>query len=151
MREDVTATVQLIYDCPADASLSAQSDMIHDDIVRLLDADSNNTVQLSGLTIQHVQSQAMTYGITEPRPDTRWQCDQMNDLLERAYPDAESSADALIFVLCDLRHLADQENLAFGLWDKSAYRIYVAEREDAAGQKKKTALEDSETDQGERS
>ncbi len=56
MREDVTATVQLIYDCPADASLSAQSDMIHDDVVRLLGADSNNTVQLRGLTIQHVQS-----------------------------------------------------------------------------------------------
>ncbi len=75
----------------------------------------------------------------------------MNELLERAYPDAESPGDAMMFVLCDLRHLADQENLAFGLWDRSAYRIYVAEREDAARQKKKTALEDSETDQGERS
>ena len=151
MREEVTATVQLIYDCPAEASLSAQSDMIHDDIVRLLDADSTTVVQLSGLTIQHVQSEAMTYGNAEPRPDTHWQCEQMKDLLARAYPDAESYGDALMFVLCDLRHLADQEDLAFGLWDKSAYRIYVAETQYDDGKKRKTASPDSETDQGERS
>ncbi|KJZ17912.1 hypothetical protein [Loktanella sp. S4079] len=129
MREEITATVQMIYDCPAEASLSAQSDMIHDDIVRLLDADSNNDVQMSGITIQHVQSEAMTYGNTEPRPNLVWQCDQMKDLLGQAYPDAQSTGDALMFALCDLRHLADQHNLAFGLWDKSAYRIYVAENQ----------------------
>ena len=130
MREEVIASVQLIYDRPAEASLSAQSDMIHEDIVRLLDADSTTVVQLRGLTIQHVQSEAITHGNTEPSSETRWHCDQMKELLEQAYPDAESPGDALMFVLCDLRHLADQEDLAFGLWDKSAYRIYVGEKAD---------------------
>jgi len=151
MREEVIATVQLIYDCPAEASLSAQSDLIHNDVARLLDADSGNPVKLQGLTVQHVQSEAMTYGNPQARPDTEWQSEQMKELLARAYPDAESFGDALTFVLCDLRHLADQENLAFGLWDKSAYRIYAEERADAASRKSKAASDDSETDQGERS
>ncbi len=151
MQEEVTATVQLIYSCPADRSLSAQSDLIDEDVARLLSADSGNAVQLQGLTVQHVQSEAMTYENTEPRSDTHWQCEQMKELLARAYPDAECYGDALMFVLCDLRHLADQEDLAFGLWDKSAYRTYVAEKQDAARKKRKTASDDSETDQGERS
>ena len=151
MQEEITATLQLIYSCPAEKSLSAQSDLIHDDVARLLDADSTTDVALQGLTIQHVKSEAMTYGNVEQRSDTRWQCDQMNELLARAYPDAECTADALMFALCDLRHLADQENLAFGLWDKSAYRIYAAESLDAAREKRKTASEGSETDHGERS
>ncbi len=151
MQEEVTATVQLIYSCPADKSLSAQSDLIHEDVARLLGADNGNPVQLQGLTVQHVQSEAMIYGNTEPRSDTHWQCEQMKELLALAYPDAESYGDALMFVLCDLRHLADQEHLAFGLWDKSAYRTYVAETQDDAGKRRKTASRDSETDQGERS
>ncbi|WP_299749630.1 hypothetical protein [uncultured Tateyamaria sp.] len=151
MQEEVTAKVQLIYSCRADKSRSAQSDMIHEDIVRLLDADSTTVVQLSGLTIQHVQSEAITHENMEPRSETRWQCHQMKELLEQAYPDAESPGDALMFVLCDLRHLADQEDLAFGLWDKSAYRIYVEERADMESRKSKSASDDSETDQGERS
>ena len=84
MHEEITATVQLIYSCPAEKSLSAQSDLIHDDVARLLDADSTTDVALQGLTIQHVQSEAMTYGNVEPRSDTRWQCDLMNELLARA-------------------------------------------------------------------
>ncbi|WP_108816699.1 hypothetical protein [Loktanella sp. Alg231-35] len=151
MQGEITATVQLIYSCPAESSLSAQSDLIQDDVARLMDADSTTDVALQGLTIQHVQSEAMTYGNVEPRSDTDWQCDRMKDLLQAAYPDAECIGDALSFVLCDLRHLADQENLAFGLWDKSAYRIYAAESRDAAREKKKTASEGSETDHGERS
>ena len=71
MREEVIASVQLIYDRPAEASLSAQSDMIHEDIVRLLDADSTTVVQLRGLTIQHVQSEAITHGNTEPSSEKR--------------------------------------------------------------------------------
>jgi hypothetical protein len=67
MQEEITATVQLIYSCPAEPSLPAQSDMIHDDLVRLLDADNATGVALVGLTIQHLQSEAMTYGHVEPR------------------------------------------------------------------------------------
>ncbi|MFG5379652.1 hypothetical protein [Yoonia sp. R2-816] len=151
MQEEVTATVQLIYSCPTDKSLSGQSNLIHEDVARLLGADSGNPVQLQGLTVQHVQSEAVTYGNTEPRSDTHWQCEQMKELLALAYPDAESYGDALRFVLCDLRHLADQEDLAFGLWDKSAYRIYLVEKADRAKRKSKTASDDSENDQGERS
>ena len=46
MQEEITATVQLIYSCPAEKSLTAQSDMIHDDVIRLLDADSESDVAL---------------------------------------------------------------------------------------------------------
>ena len=151
MQEEITATVQLIYICPADKSLTAQSDMIHDDVVRLLDADSNSGVVLSGLTIQHVQSEAMTYGNTEPRNACDRQADRAQALLEDAYRDAATVGEALSYALCDLRHLADAHNLAFGLWDKSGHRYYLAERQDTENEKRKAALGGAETDQGERS
>ncbi len=87
----------------------------------------------------------------EPRDSTYFQCDRMVELLGALYPDAESIADAMSFALCDLRHLADQEGLAFGLWDRRGYRFYIAERGDEDRQKRKAALEGSEADQGERS
>ena len=46
MQEEITVTVQLIYSCPAEQSLTAQSAMIHDDVIRLLDADSESDVAL---------------------------------------------------------------------------------------------------------
>ena len=130
MQEEITATVQLIYSCPAEPSLPAQSDMIHDDLVRLLDADNATGVALVGLTIQHLQSEAMTYGHVEPREGLYSQRDRVADLLEAAYLDAQCVGEALSFALCDLRHLADQHELAFGLWDKSGHAIYRAERQD---------------------
>ena len=151
MQEEITATVQLIYSCPAEQSLTAQSAMIHDDVVRLLDADSANDVALSGFTIQHVQSEAMTYGNTEPRNACARQADRVQALLDDAYPDAGSIAEAMSYALCDLRHLADAHNIAFGLWDKTGHSYYVAERHDADHKERKAALQGPETDQGERS
>lgn len=151
MQEEITATVQLIYSCPAEQSLTAQSNMIHDDVIRLLDADSTHDVALSGFTIQHVQSEAMTYGNTEPRNGCDRQADRIQDLLEEAYPDAGSIAEALSYALCDLRHLADAHNLTFGLWDKTGHSYYAAERHDEDQKERKAALEGSEADQGERS
>ena len=151
MHEEITATVQLIYSCPAAQSLSAQTDLIHTDITRLMDAHGSAGVQLVGLTVQHAQSEVMTYGEPEPRAAQQGAHEEMKELLARAYPDAESYGDALMFALCDLRHLADQQNLAFGLWDKNAYRIYRVELEDAQRKKRQAALACLQTGQGESS
>lgn len=151
MQEEITATVQLIYSCPAEQSLTAQSAMIQDDIARLMDSDRTTGVALARLTIQHVQPEAMTYGNTEPRDACDRQADRAQALLEDAYPDAATVGEALSYALCDLRHLADAHNLAFGLWDKSGHRYYLAERQDAETEKRKAAFGEGEIDQGERS
>ena len=134
MNEEIKATIQAIYQCPAEVSLTAQSDMIHDDLTRLIDQNGTRNVAMCGVTIQHVQSEAMSYGNTTPRDIPAHQIDQTDRLLRDVYPDAGSIGEALSWILCDLRHLADQENIAFGLWDKSGYRIYAAEKHDAQQQ-----------------
>lgn len=80
MKEEITVTIQAVYQCPAEASLTAQTDMIHHDLIRLLDTDSTTDVAMCGVTIQHAQSEAMSYGNTPPRNIPAHQTDQMDKL-----------------------------------------------------------------------
>lgn len=129
MREEITVTAQLIYDCPLDAALTEQSDMIEDDLKRLLDADSTTGVACCGVTIAHVAPEAETYGNTEARQLAERQSDRIKDALAAVYTDTEDARSLLIYALCDLRHFADQHGLAFGRHDKSAHQLYRTEHD----------------------
>jgi len=129
MKEEVIATAQLAYQCPADAALSAQQDMIHDDLCRLLDADSTTGVACVTVTVAHVAPEAETYGNVEPSNVPSIQSDKMGETLSLHYEDLESEGEQLRAALCDLRHFADAHGLDFAKWDKSAHQIYRAERD----------------------
>ncbi len=126
--EEITATVQLIYNCPMEASLAAQSDMIHGDLSRLLDHDSTIEAQCCGFTITHVAPEAETYGNIESGNVPQIQADRMRDALAGLYLDADSEAEQLRSALCDLRHFADAKGLDFTLSDKTAQQFYLAEK-----------------------
>ena len=134
MREEIAVTAQLIYDCPMDAALTEQSDMIHADLTRLLDADSTTGVACCGVTIQHIAPEAETYGTTEARQLAERQSDRIKDALQAVYDDTEDARSLLIYALCDLRHFADQNGLSFGLNDKAAHQLYRAERDSKTGE-----------------
>lgn len=127
IREEVTAIVQLVYDCSAGDALKKQRDSIHDDVVRLLDADSSNDVACCGVTIQHVSSEAATYGNLEARTLAERQSERILEALEYVY-DIESPQELLTFALSDLRHFADINQLAFARCDREAFSVYQAER-----------------------
>ncbi|MCT4557240.1 MAG: hypothetical protein N4A61_04180, partial [Pelagimonas sp.] len=128
MREEITITAQMIYDCPAEASLQEQGRAIHDDLVRLLDADSTTGVACSGVSIQHLSPEALTYGNAQARQLAERQSDRIIEALSSLY-DTDAASDLLIYALCDLRHLADQSNLLFDRHDKNAFQYYRAEKD----------------------
>lgn len=61
MREEITATVTLTFDCPADADLADQQSMIAEDVGRLNDADSTTGVACTSFRIETVSPEAQTY------------------------------------------------------------------------------------------
>ena len=130
MQEEITVTAQLIYSCAAEDSLPAQGANIHSDLIDLLDADSTTRVACCGVTIQHLSSEAMTYGNAEARQLAVRQSDRIKSALQALYIDAEEPSELLTYALCDLRHFAVQHGLAFGKHDKDAHQTYRAERED---------------------
>ncbi|PHR20343.1 MAG: hypothetical protein COA37_15525 [Hoeflea sp.] len=57
------------------------------------------------------------------------QAERILDALTALYPDANADIGELIqYVLCDLRHLADQHVICFGSTDQYAYRTYLQEK-----------------------
>lgn len=129
MQEEITVTAQLVYSCSADDSLTAQGESIHDDLLRLLDADSTTGVECCGVTIQHLSPEALTYGNAEARQGAIRQSDRIKVALQDLYIDTEEARELLIYALCDLRHFADQHGLAFGRHDKDAHQYYREERQ----------------------
>ena len=130
MREEVTATIQAVFSCPADAALTEQGSMIHADLCRLLDADSTTGVECVTVTVAHLAPEAETYGNTEARQTAERQSDRMGDALFELYDECEGDAQSLLQnALSDLRHFADQHGLAFGMADKSAFQTYRAEKD----------------------
>ncbi|UUV08715.1 hypothetical protein [Ruegeria sp. YS9] len=134
MQEEITVTVQLVYSCSADNSLTSQGHSIHDDLLRLLDADSTTGVECCGFTIQHLSPEALTYGNAEARQGAVRQSDRIKTALENLYIDTEEPRELLTYALCDLRHFADQHGLAFGRHDKDAHQYYRAERNSTDGE-----------------
>ncbi|MGH1370342.1 MAG: hypothetical protein ACRBCL_17180 [Maritimibacter sp.] len=129
MQEEITVTAQLVYSCSADDSLTAQGESIHDDLLRLLDADSTTGVECCGVTIQHLSPEALTYGNAEARQGAIRQSDRIKAALQDLYIDTEEARELLTYALCDLRHFADQHGLAFGRHDKDAHQYYREERQ----------------------
>lgn len=127
MREQVTATVQLNYECNAEDSLSAQSNAIHDDLTCLLTSDESSPVKCWCVTVNHVSSEAVTEGHAERGPSVR-QSSQIERALREIYPVEPTAQQILEFALADLRHFADHNDLAFGLCDKVAHTFYRNER-----------------------
>jgi hypothetical protein len=80
MREEITATVTLTFDCPAAPNLEAQKDMIADDIGRLSDADSTTGVACTSYRIDTVKSEAGAYS----KPRTHMVCGTCSNLDHRA-------------------------------------------------------------------
>lgn len=129
-REEITVTVQAIYDCSAADSQSAQAQAIHTDLLRLLDADSTTGVACCGVTVQHLAPEAETYGNVEARQTAERLSDRMGDALFALYDECEGDALSLLKnALSDLRHFADQHGLSFDLADKSGFKIYRAEKD----------------------
>lgn len=129
-QEEITVTVQLVYSCPMEAALTEQRDMIHSDLSRVLDYDSQSGVECSGFTIKYTASEAETYGNDEARSLAERQAARLKAALgAMAYPDDEDDAAALLQnALCDLRHFADQNGLAFAATDHTAHGIYLQEK-----------------------
>ena len=127
MDEEIVVTAQLIYSCPAELALSEQSDMIHADLCRLLDADETIGVSCSGLTIAHASAEAETYGNFESDNVPLIQSDRMADALDGLFPDAGCDGERLRNALCDLRHFARARGLDFALWDRTAAQDHAAE------------------------
>lgn len=128
MREEITITAQMVYDCPAEDSRQDQGQAIHSDLLRLLDADSTTGVSCCGVTIQHLSPEALTYGNAEARQLAERQSDRIIEALGALY-DTDAAPDLLIYALCDLRHLADQCGLSFDQHDKNAFQYYRAEKD----------------------
>lgn len=59
--ENVAVTAQFLYNCPREDDIQTHSDMIHDDLCRLLDADSTTGVACQAVTIQRVVSDTAIY------------------------------------------------------------------------------------------
>ncbi len=128
MREEITITAQMVYDCPAKDSRQDQGQAIHNDLLRLLDADSTTGVACCGVTIQHLSPEALTYGNAEARQLAERQSDRIISALAELYG-VDSVPDLLTYALCDLRHLADQSTLSFDRHDKNAFQYYRAEKD----------------------
>lgn len=133
MQEEVIVTAQLTYSCDAENAKAAQSDKIHTDMIRLLDEDSTTGVACVGLTIQHVSTEAMTYGNAEARKLAERQSGRIFEALCALYGE-DNPADLLTYALSDLRHFADQHSFSHARYDRDAFQIYRAERDtDDAG------------------
>jgi hypothetical protein len=129
-REEITITAEMIYDCRSRDSLADQSALIHNDLMTLLDGDLGDGAMCCAVTIKYVASEAETYGNDEARSVAERQAERLKAALgAMAYPDDENDATALLQnALCDLRHFADQNGLAFGQVDHTAHGIYLRER-----------------------
>ncbi len=127
MDEEIVVTAKLIYSCPAELALTEQSDMIHADLCRLLDADETVGVSCCGMTIAHVSAEAETYGNIESDNVPLIQAARMADALDGLFPDAECDGERLRNALCDLRHFAKIRGLDFALWDQTAEQYHAAE------------------------
>ncbi len=129
-REEITVTAQIIYDCRSRDSLADQTALIHNDLVTLLDGDIGDGAMCCAVTIKYVASEAETYGNDEARSLAERQAARLKAALgAMAYPDDENDPAALLQnALCDLRHFADQNRLAFGEVDHTAHGIYLREK-----------------------
>lgn len=127
MREEITVTAKLVFDCDATRSREQQSDDCKEDIFRLLDADSQSKAVFLGCNITRFQSESETYK-TDETSAQRFQIDRMNELLKAAFDNTEDPAELLAYALCDLRHFADAHSLNFATADRKGYSIYAEER-----------------------
>ena len=129
-REEITITAQMIYDCRSKDSLSDQSALIHNDLMTLLDGEIGDGARCCAVTIKYVASEAETYGNDEARSLAERQAARLKAALgAMAYPDDEDDVAALLQnALCDLRHFADQNGLAFAQADHTAHGIYLQEK-----------------------
>lgn len=60
-RETVAVTAQFFYDCPTSEGVEGQKDMVHGDLMRLLDADSTTRVACSAVSVQSLSSDKAEY------------------------------------------------------------------------------------------
>lgn len=130
MPEEITVTAQLVYVCSAEASLTHQSDLIYGDLHRLLKFEPRSKVECMAVSVKYAASEAETYGNDEARSLAERQAARLKAALgAMAYPDDEDDPAALLQnALCDLRHFADQNGLAFGEVDQTAHGIYLREK-----------------------
>ena len=125
--EEIVVTAQLTYSCPAEARLSEQSDNIHADLCRLLEADETTGVSCTAVTIAHLSAEAETYGNVFSDNVPLIQADRMEEALKTLFPDAGCDGERLRNALCDLRHFARARGLDFALWDRTAAQYHAAE------------------------
>ena len=99
MRQQVNATVHLVYD--ADATLSAEQlrAAIREDVNRLLDADSESPVELCCATLWPIQEEAAIYSAEAPTaapalPYTDYRCSKCGSR-EKCGHDATSAWDVV--------------------------------------------------------
>jgi hypothetical protein len=62
MRQEVQATILVTYDAPAKLSRNKLKDQVHDDVMRLLDADSGSHIEATNITILGIREEAEIYG-----------------------------------------------------------------------------------------
>ena len=127
MREEVTITAQLIFDCDAERSKADQTHDCKSDIGRLMASDSKTGVSLTGFTILNTSSEAETYG-TEAVSNTSHQADRAEYAMQTIYTETDDAAELLRYMLCDLRHFADKNGLNFAATDTKGYKLYAEER-----------------------
>lgn len=129
VRENVAVTAQFFYDCPADVSFDEQSDLIHNDLVRLLDADSTTGVACCGATVQSINGQtklsekSRTHmvcamcGSTNVRADAyaEWYADAGQWVLHSTYDEKHCESCEISTSLLEVDEATQIEIQAFGM------------------------------------
>ena len=128
MRQDITITAQMIYNCPVTDTLRDQGEAIHEDLTRLLISDSTSSAVCRAVTLTELSPEADAYGSDNARKLAERQSDRLMDALASLYG-VDDAEDVLSYALCDLRHLADQNGLSFARYDKTAFQVYRAEKD----------------------
>jgi hypothetical protein len=131
MREEITLIALLTFDCDAERSKAEQTEDCLKDIGRLQDADSTTGVALTNATVLHTSSESETYG-TEAASTNQHKASRaevaMHALYSGTSDTTNNAAELLCYMLRDLRHFADDNNLDFADEDRTAYALYSYDR-----------------------
>lgn len=128
-RENVAVTAQFFYDCPASVSRDEQSELVHNDLIRLLDADSTTGVACCGATVQSISGdtqftqKSRTHmvcamcGSTDVRADAyaEWDADAGQWVLHSTYDEKHCENCEICTSLIEVDEATQIEIQAFGM------------------------------------
>ena len=128
-RENVAVTAQFFYNCPSNESIEGQKDMVHHDLLRLLDADSTTGVACSCVSVQSLSSDKAQYqrarthmicatcGSTDVRADAyaEWDTDAGQWVLHSTYDEKHCENCEISTSLLEVDEATQIEIQAFGM------------------------------------